>query len=100
MQYRVIYYMKRKAVYALAIGIAIAAVVILVMARVTSPSGGTSSVREEQPADSPESNDFAGIDISIENVTAERNQYNETNIQVQFRAFNRNTRSNNLKCLR
>src|SRR5918994_132129 len=81
--------MKRKAVYALAIGIAIAAVVILVMARVTSPSG-TSSVREEQPADSPEGNDFAGIDISVENVTAERNQDNETNVQVQFRAFNPN----------
>lgn len=81
--------MKRKAVYALAIGIAIAAVVILVMARVASPDG-MSSIREEQPADSPESNDFAGIDVSIENVTAERNQDNETNIQVQFRAFNPN----------
>ena len=37
--------MKRKAVYALAIGIAIAAVVILVMARVTSPKNNQQIAR-------------------------------------------------------
>jgi hypothetical protein len=81
--------MKRKAIYALAIGIAIAAVVVLIMPRVTSPSG-TSSIREEQPVDSPESDDFEGINISIENITAERDRENETNFQIQFDAFNPN----------
>ena len=81
--------MKRKAIYALGIGITTAAVMILVVARVTAPSD-TGSTREE-PVDSPESsNDFEGIDIAIENVTAERDQDNEVNIQIQFRAFNPN----------
>jgi hypothetical protein len=81
--------MKRKAIYSLAIGIAIAAVVILIIPRVTSPSS-PSSIKEEQPIDSPDNNDFGGINISIENITAERNRENETNFQVQFGAFNPN----------
>jgi hypothetical protein len=82
--------MKRKAIYALGIGIATAAIVILVVARVATPSD-TSSTREEQPVDSPESlNNFEGIDISIKNVTAEPDQDNEINFQIQFLAFNPN----------
>jgi LEA14-like dessication related protein len=81
--------MKRKAIYALGIGVTTAAVMILVVARVTAPSD-TSSTTEE-PVDSPESsNNFEGIDIAIKNVTAERDQDNEVNIQIQFRAFNPN----------
>ena len=81
--------MKRKAIYALGIGITTAAVMILVVARVTAPSD-TSSTTEE-PVDSPESsNNFEGIDIAIKNVTADRDQDNEVNIQIQFRAFNPN----------
>src|ERR671918_23985 len=81
--------MKRKAIYALGIGITTAAVMILVVARVTAPSDTGSTI--EEPVDSPESsNNFEGIDIAIENVTAERDQDNEVNIQIQFRAFNPN----------
>lgn len=79
--------MKRKAIYALGIGITTAAVMILVVARVTAPSDTSST----PPVDSPESsNNFEGIDIAIKNVTAERDQDNEVNIQIQFRAFNPN----------
>jgi LEA14-like dessication related protein len=81
--------MKRKAIYALGIGITAAAVIILVVARVTAPSD-TSSTREGR-VDSLESlNNFEGIDIAIKNVTAERDRDNELNIQIQFRAFNPN----------
>jgi LEA14-like dessication related protein len=81
--------MKRKAIYALGIGITAAAVIILVVARVTAPSD-TSSTREGR-VDSLESlNNFEGIDIAIKNVTAERDRDNEVNIQIQFRAFNPN----------
>src|SRR5215217_2116476 len=81
--------MKRKAIYALGIGITAAAVIILVVARVTAPSD-TSSTREGR-VDSLESlNNFEGIDIAIKNVTAEQDRDNEVNIQIQFRAFNPN----------
>lgn len=72
------------------IGIAAVAVVILVIVRITTPSD-TTPTGEEQPTDSQDAlNNPEGVDVSIENVSAERDQDNGINIQIQFRASNPN----------
>jgi hypothetical protein len=76
--------MKKKAMYALGIGIAAVAVIIFIILRITTPSDMTST--EVQPTD----NQNALVDVSIENVSAERDQDNGINFQIQFRAFNPN----------
>src|ERR687898_2119294 len=82
--------MKRRAMYALGAGIIVVAVVILVIVRITAPSD-TGSTVEEQPADSQgSSNNPEVLKVSMENVTAEQDQENGTNIQIQFRVFNPN----------
>lgn len=81
--------MKKKAMYALGIGIAAVAVVIFIILRITTPSDTTST--EVQPTDNQNALDNPqGVDVSIENVSAERDQDNGINIQIQFRAFNPN----------
>ena len=82
--------MKRRAMYALGAGIIVVAVVILVIVRITAPSD-TGSTVEEQPADSQGSlNNPEVLKVSMENVTAEQDQENGINIQIQFRVFNPN----------
>jgi hypothetical protein len=76
--------MKKKAMYALGIGIAAVAVIIFIILRITTPSDMTST--EVQPTE----NQNALVDVSIENVSAERDQDNGINFQIQFRAFNPN----------
>jgi hypothetical protein len=79
--------MKKKALYALVIGIAAVAAVIFVILRITTPSDTTSTV--VQPTDNQNALDNPeGVDISIENVSAERDQDNGINIQIQFHASN------------
>jgi hypothetical protein len=79
--------MKKKALYALVIGIAAVAAVIFVILRITAPSDTTSTV--VQPTDNQNALDNPeGVDISIENVSAERDQDNGINIQIQFHASN------------
>ena len=79
--------MKRKAVYALGAGIIAVAVVILIITRNSTPSSNI----EEQPTDIQDSlSNPEVIKISVENVTAERDQENGINFQIQFRAFNPN----------
>jgi hypothetical protein len=78
--------MKRKAIYALGAGIIVVAVVILIITRLFPGSNV-----QEQPTDIQDS--LSGpevINISVENVTAERDQENGINFQVQFGAFNPN----------
>jgi hypothetical protein len=80
--------MKKKAMYALGIGIAAVAVVIFIILRITT-SDTTST--EVQPTDNQNALDNPqGVDVSIENVSAERDQDNGINIQIQFRAYNPN----------
>src|SRR5918996_4624286 len=82
--------MKRRAMYALGAGIIVVAVVILVIVRITAPSD-TGSTVEEQPADSQGSlNNPEVLKVSMKNVTAERDQENGINIQIQFRVLNPN----------
>jgi hypothetical protein len=76
--------MKKKAMYALGIGIAAVAVIIFIILSITTPSDMTST--EVQPTE----NQNALVDVSIENVSAERDQDNGINFQIQFRAFNPN----------
>lgn len=76
--------MKKKAMYALGSGIAAVAVIIFIILRITTPSDMTST--EVQPTD----NQNALVDVSIENVSAERDQDNGINFQIQFRASNPN----------
>ena len=79
--------MKRKAMYALGAGIIAVAVVILIITRNSTPSSNI----EEQPTDIQDSlSNPEVIKISVENVTAERDQENGINFQIQFRAFNPN----------
>ena len=80
--------MKKKAMYALGIGIAAVAVIIFVILRITTPSDTTST--EVQPTDNQNALDNPGVDVSIENVSAERDQDNGINFQIQFRASNPN----------
>ena len=81
--------MKKKAIYALGIGIAAVAAVIFVILRVTTPSDTTSTELQltdnQNTLDNPEM-----VNVSIENVSAERDQDNGINIQIQFRASNPN----------
>ena len=77
--------MKKKAMYALGIGIAAVAVIIFIILRITTPSDMTST--EVQPTDNQNA---LGVDVSIENVSAERDQDNGINFQIQFRASNPN----------
>ena len=79
--------MKRKAIYALGAGIIAVAVVILIITRLFTPGSNV----QEQPTDIQDS--LSGpevINISVENVTAERDQENGINFQVQFDTFNPN----------
>jgi hypothetical protein len=79
--------MKRKAIYALGAGIIAVAVVILIITRLFTPGSNV----QEQPTDIQDS--LSGpevINISVENVTAERDQENGINFLVQFGAFNPN----------
>ncbi len=78
--------MKKKAMYALGIGIAAVAVIIFIILRITTPSDMTST--EVQPTDNQ--NALERVDVSIENVSAERDQDNGINFQIQFRASNPN----------
>jgi hypothetical protein len=79
--------MKRKAIYALGAGIIVVAAVILIITRLSTPG---SNVQEQQTDIQDSLNSPEVISISVENVTAERDQENGINFQVQFRAFNPN----------
>ena len=82
--------MKRRAMYALDVRIIVVAIVILIIVRTTSPIDTTSTV-EEQPADNQGSlNNPEVLKVSMKNVTAERDQENGINIQIQFRVLNPN----------
>ena len=79
--------MKRKAIYALGAGITVVAVVIVIITSLSTPG---SNIQEQQTDIQDSLNSPEVINISVENVTAERDQENGTNFQVQFRASNPN----------
>src|SRR5919109_3810287 len=82
--------MRRRAVYALGVGIIVVAVVIFIIVRITAPSNTASTVQEQSAASQGSLNNSEVLKVSMKNVTVKRDQQNGIDIQVQFRVFNPN----------
>jgi hypothetical protein len=81
--------MNKKAIYASGIGIAVVAIIILIVIHASSPSD-IDRTGQQQIINENELNDAKVVEISVKNITAEPLDDENVNVRIEFSVYNPN----------